>query len=99
MSVNLNDECQTEKKIANILKIAAIKEIKRIGFDEASEKLSLSRTGLRLIWSKERWKVAEAIRVAEALNLPALKKMLRALDETDGRLGPEEGDYPDWKMQ
>jgi len=54
---------------------------------------------LRLIWSKERWKVAEAIRVAEALNLPALKKMLRALDETDGRLGPEEGDYPDWKMQ
>ncbi|KKR79181.1 MAG: hypothetical protein UU22_C0002G0008 [Parcubacteria group bacterium GW2011_GWA2_40_8] len=43
MSVNLNDECQTEKKIANILKIAAIKEIKRIGFDEASEKLSLSQ--------------------------------------------------------
>lgn len=75
----LNIESGAEKRIINTLKIAAIKEINRIGFEEASKKLGLSHTGLRrLIWPKE-WKAVEAIRIAEALNLPILKKTVERI--------------------
>ena len=98
MKSKLTVESRTEKVIINELKIEAIKEINKIGFEEASEKLSLSHARLRrLLWPRE-WKIAEAIRIAEALNLSALKKMLRVLDKTDGRPESEEGDYPDWEI-
>ncbi len=96
MPAKLKIESKTEKRIANAAKIEAIKEINNIGFEEAAKKLDLSVTGLRrLIWPTE-WKIAEAIRVAEALNLPIVKKLLNVVDESDIKPEGDTADYPDW---
>lgn len=97
MSVDLNVECQTEKKIINIVKIEAIKKINKLGFEGAANKLGLSATGLRRLVFEE-WNVTTVIRVAEALNLSIIKKLARIVDKTDAKPGDEDGDYPDWEI-
>lgn len=77
----LTVESDRERHLAERLRTLAVREIKQIGEERAAEKLKIAATGVRSLLWHEDWSIETAFRVADALDLAAVRSWQGTLDE------------------